>query len=167
MIVFPVTRPVGLRAVTASSRAATVPTFSTTKSIARPSAGRASGPDQSRGPLPDVAADDVERQVDGADVFQAVVLEVDKLLRAEVERRLTVAGAPCARTLSPARTRPCWKSPCHAVRPEIGRLVPPEGETRRGVHRASTRRCGRRCGSRVAEGGVPRCRSHALRIWRA
>src|SRR5438552_12493984 len=52
-----------------------------------------SGPDQTRGPLPDVAADDVENQVDAADVLQSVVLKVDELLRAEVERRLTVASA--------------------------------------------------------------------------
>src|SRR5262249_6316537 len=47
-----------------------------------------SGPDQPRGPPPDLAADDVEDQVDAADVLQGVVLEVDELLRAEVERRL-------------------------------------------------------------------------------
>src|SRR6201987_4372795 len=40
----------------------------------------------------------------------------------------TAPAAPCARTLCPARRRPCWKSPCHAVRPEIGRLAaPPQG----------------------------------------
>ena len=48
------------------------------------------------GPLLDVAADDVEHQVDVADVFQRVVLEVDELQRAEVERRLTVGSAPGA-----------------------------------------------------------------------
>src|SRR5439155_838667 len=47
---------------------------------------RPSGADQACGPLLDVAADDVEHQVDGADVFQGVVVEVDELLRAEVER---------------------------------------------------------------------------------
>src|SRR5262249_23741212 len=52
-----------------------------------------SGPDQTNGPLPDVAADDIENQVDAADVLQGVVLEVDELLRAEVERRLPVGGA--------------------------------------------------------------------------
>ena len=76
---------------------------STTKSIARPSAGRAwSGRrwtpaflrlNQVCGSLPDVAADDIEHQINPADVFQGVVLEVDELLRAEVERRLTVGGA--------------------------------------------------------------------------
>ena len=39
-----------------------------------------------RGPLLDVAADDVEDQIDPADVFQGVGVEVDELLRAEVER---------------------------------------------------------------------------------
>ena len=124
MIVFPGRRSVGLKAATASSRVETVPMFvrsrpsrtrwtislswarsdSTTKSTARPSAGRASarpddghqrssGSNQARGPLPDVAADEIEHQIDAADVFQGVVLEVDELLRAEVERLLTVGGA--------------------------------------------------------------------------
>src|SRR6266478_5385633 len=41
----------------------------------------------------DVAADDIEHQIDSADVFEDVVLEVDELLRAEVERLLTVGSA--------------------------------------------------------------------------
>src|SRR5205823_14186825 len=52
-----------------------------------------SGPDQTRGALPDVAADDIENQVDAAGVFEDVVLEVDELLRAEVERLLAVGRA--------------------------------------------------------------------------
>src|SRR3954451_16778875 len=55
-----------------------------------------SGPDQACGPLLDVSADDVEHQVDAADVFQGVVVEVDELVRAEVERLLAVGGAPGA-----------------------------------------------------------------------
>src|SRR6188472_3318342 len=51
------------------------------------------GSNQACGPLPDVAADDIEHQIDSADVFEDVVLEVDELLRAEVEHRLTVSGA--------------------------------------------------------------------------
>ncbi|MHC2619754.1 hypothetical protein ACVIW2_001786 [Bradyrhizobium huanghuaihaiense] len=77
---------------------------STTKSSASPSEGRASArPDdgdqyssgsyQSCGPLLDVTADDIEHHIDFADVFQGVVVEIDELLRAEVERRLTVGGA--------------------------------------------------------------------------
>src|SRR5690348_17933092 len=50
--------------------------------------------DQPCGPLLDVSADDVEDQVDAADVFQGVVVEVDELLRAEVKRLLAVGGAP-------------------------------------------------------------------------
>ena len=80
---------------------------STTKSTARPSSGprlgrpddghqRPSGSNQACGPLRDVAAEDIEHQIDPADVFQGVVLEVDELLRAEVERRLTVGRAPGA-----------------------------------------------------------------------
>src|SRR3954452_21558480 len=55
-----------------------------------------SGPDQACGPLLDVAADDVEHQVYAADVFQGVVLQIDELHRAEVERLLAVGGAPGA-----------------------------------------------------------------------
>src|SRR5215510_729988 len=42
-------------------------------------------PNQTRGPLLDVAADDVKDQVDRTDVFQRVVVEVDELHRPEVE----------------------------------------------------------------------------------
>src|SRR5215470_3691860 len=54
---------------------------------------RSSGSNQACGPLRDVAAEDIENQIDSADVFQGVVFEVDELLRAEVERRLTVGSA--------------------------------------------------------------------------
>src|SRR3954468_16484196 len=52
-----------------------------------------SGPNHARGLLPYVAADDVENQIDSADVFEAVILEIDELLRAEVERLLTIDTA--------------------------------------------------------------------------
>src|SRR6185312_17040170 len=52
-----------------------------------------SGSNQACGPLLDVAADDIEHQIDAAHVFQRVVVEVDELLRAEVERLLTVGSA--------------------------------------------------------------------------
>src|SRR5262249_14653937 len=48
------------------------------------------------GSLPDVAADDIENQIDFSDVFQGVVIEVDELLCAEVESRLTATRAPGA-----------------------------------------------------------------------
>src|ERR1041385_8898667 len=54
---------------------------------------RSSGSNQARGPLADVAADEIEHQIDTADVFQGVVREVDELLRAEVKRLLMVGGA--------------------------------------------------------------------------
>src|SRR4051812_10318212 len=57
---------------------------------------RSAGANQTRRPLPDVAADDIENQIDFADVFQGVVIEIDELLCAEVESRLTGAGAPGA-----------------------------------------------------------------------
>src|SRR3546814_306147 len=63
--------------------------------LGRPDDGhqRSSGSNQACGPLLDVAADDVEHQIDAADVFQGVILKVDELLRTEVERRLTVGRA--------------------------------------------------------------------------
>src|SRR5262249_55588918 len=68
--------------------------------VGRPRLGRpddgyqgSSGSNQARGPLPDVAADGIENQINTADVFEDVVLEVDELLRAEIERFLTVGGA--------------------------------------------------------------------------
>src|SRR6185369_9313977 len=57
---------------------------------------RSSGANQARRPLPDVAADDIENQIDFADVFQGFVIEVNELLCAEVESRLTAASAPGA-----------------------------------------------------------------------
>src|SRR5438105_7641577 len=66
--------------------------------LGRPGDGhqRSSGSNQVCGPLPDVAADDIENQIDSADVFEDVVLEVDELLRAEAERLLTVGSASAA-----------------------------------------------------------------------
>src|SRR5690348_1196543 len=49
-----------------------------------------SGPDHASGPLRNVAADDIEHQMDSADVFEDIVLEVDEFLRAKVERLLTI-----------------------------------------------------------------------------
>src|SRR5690348_12783163 len=73
------------------------------QAVGRPRLGRpydghqcSSGPDQARGPLLDFAADDVEHQVDAADVFERFVLKIDELHRAEVERLLTVGSAPGA-----------------------------------------------------------------------
>src|ERR1700745_4222472 len=55
-----------------------------------------SGANHARRPLRDVAAEDIENQIDLADIFQGVVFEVDELLRAEVESRLTGGSAPGA-----------------------------------------------------------------------
>ena len=46
---------------------------------------RSSGANHARRPLRDVAAEDIEHQIDSADIFQSVVFEVHKLPRAEVE----------------------------------------------------------------------------------
>src|SRR2546430_6266733 len=63
--------------------------------LGRPDDGdqRSSGSNQARGSLPDVAAHEIEHQIDGADVFQDVLLEVDELLRAGAERLLAVRRA--------------------------------------------------------------------------
>src|SRR5690242_5089782 len=66
---------------------------------------RSSGSNQACGPLPDVAADDIENQIDFADVFQRVVLKVDELLSAEVERLLTVGSASGADDVRTELTR--------------------------------------------------------------
>src|SRR5207302_10558396 len=55
-----------------------------------------SGPDQACRPLLDLSTDHVEYQIDAADVFQRVVVEVDEVLGAEVERLVAVSGAPGA-----------------------------------------------------------------------
>ena len=57
---------------------------------------RSSGANHARRPLRDVAAEDIENQIDSADIFQGVVIEVDELLCAEVESRLTAGSAPGA-----------------------------------------------------------------------
>src|SRR6516162_2546237 len=57
---------------------------------------RSSGANHARRPLRDVAAEDIEHQIDPADIFQGVVIEVDELLCAEVESRLTAGSAPGA-----------------------------------------------------------------------
>src|SRR5262249_19220958 len=63
--------------------------------VGRPDDGYqcSSGPNQACGPLPDVAADDIEHEIDSTDVIENVVLEVDELLCTEVEHRLTVGAA--------------------------------------------------------------------------
>src|ERR1051325_10593024 len=57
---------------------------------------RSSGANQARRPLRDVAAEDIENQIDLADIFEGVVIKVDELLCAEVESRLTRGSAPGA-----------------------------------------------------------------------
>src|SRR5262245_20583669 len=44
---------------------------------------RSSGANHARRPLRDVTAEDIENQIDPADIFQGVVIEVDELLCAE------------------------------------------------------------------------------------
>jgi hypothetical protein len=65
---------------------------------------RSSGLDQGSGPLLNVATDDIEDQIDAADVLQRVVLEVDELMRAEVKCLLTVGGASGADDVSAGLT---------------------------------------------------------------
>jgi hypothetical protein len=65
------------------------------------------GSNQACGPLPDVAADDIEHQIDFADVFQQVVLEVEELFRTEVERLLTVGSASGADDVAAGLSASC------------------------------------------------------------
>src|SRR6185437_5638483 len=55
---------------------------------------RSSGANHRRRSLRDVAADDIENQIDFADIFQRVIFKIDELLCAEIESRLTAAGVP-------------------------------------------------------------------------
>src|SRR5499425_224702 len=57
---------------------------------------RSSGANHARRPLRDVAAEHIENEIDLADIFQGVVIEVDELLCAKVESRLTGGSAPGA-----------------------------------------------------------------------
>src|SRR5438874_11729362 len=74
---------------------------------------RSSGANQARRLLPDVAADDIENQIDFADGFQGAVIEADELLCAEVESRVTTARAPGTDDLRAALT-------CEAARQRSG-----------------------------------------------
>src|SRR5215470_2432022 len=65
---------------------------------------RSSGANHARRPLSDVAANDIENQIDPADIFQVVVIEVHKVLCAEVESRLTSSSAPGADDVRAGRT---------------------------------------------------------------
>jgi hypothetical protein len=81
--------------------------------LGRPGDGhqRSSGSNQACGPLPDVAADDIEHQIDFTDVFQGVVVEVDELLRAEVERlALCNSGTSTGKVALPGGPRCPWTS---------------------------------------------------------
>src|SRR5215510_8290015 len=57
---------------------------------------RSSGANHAHRPLRDVAAEDIENQIDRGDTFEGAVIEVDELLCAEVESRLTAGSAPGA-----------------------------------------------------------------------
>src|SRR6266700_6120016 len=65
---------------------------------------RSSGANHARRPLRDVPAEDIENQINLADVFQGVVIEIDELLCAEVESRLTGSSAPGADDVRAGRT---------------------------------------------------------------
>src|SRR5438874_12841880 len=113
------TLPMFVRSRPSRTRWTTSPNWArsgtTTKSIVRPPVGRAwvwpgnghqrsSCANQARRPLRDVAADDIENQIDPADIFQVLVIEVQKLLCAEVESRLTSGSAPGADDVRAGRT---------------------------------------------------------------
>src|ERR671919_112637 len=207
MIVFPLIRSVGLKAATASSRVAIWPMFvrsrpsrtrwaislswarsdTTTKSIARPSAGRASGgpamvtsvppartrpadrfpmsppiTSKTRSTSPTSSRASLSRSTNSAapksSAFWRSAVRPVPMTYAPASRAScvtivpTAPAAPCARTLCPAWSRPCSNSPCHAVRPEIGRLAPTVKSTSPGSGarlRASTATYSARVPSRV------------------
>src|SRR4029077_7180400 len=84
---------------------------------------RSSGANHARRPLRDVAAQDIENQSDLADVFQGVVIEVDELLCAKVESRLTGGSAPGADDV-------CARLTCELARPrnDYARRTGDEGD---------------------------------------
>ena len=97
--------------------------------LGRPGDGhqRSSGPTQACRPLPDAVADNIENQIDPADVFQDVVLEVDELLRAEVERLLTVGRASGADDVGAELDVPVVTlTRLRRLRRARGRSAPPE-----------------------------------------
>src|SRR4051794_20874534 len=61
---------------------------------------RSSGTNHAGRPLRDVAAEDIENQINPAEVFYRIVIEVEELLCAEVESRLTAGRAPRADDIS-------------------------------------------------------------------
>jgi hypothetical protein len=75
--------------------------------LGRPDDGhqRSSGSNEARGPLPDIAADDIEHEIDSADVFQGVALEVDERICTEVECRLTIGATSGANDIGPGLSR--------------------------------------------------------------
>src|SRR5260370_36582357 len=71
--------------------------------LGRPGDGhqRSSGSNQAGGPLPDVAADDIENQIDSADGLPGAPVEAGEPPRAELGRPLTVRSASAAHDLAP------------------------------------------------------------------
>src|SRR6476660_8128040 len=65
---------------------------------------RSSSANYARRPLRDVPAEDIKDQVDFVDIFQGIVIEIDELLCAKVERRLTCISAPGANDVRAGRT---------------------------------------------------------------
>src|SRR3984893_16126889 len=78
---------------------------------------RSSGANHACRALRDVAAEDIENQIDLADVFQGVGIEVDELLCAEVESRLTGGSAPGADNVRPPPPRGLALPPTTSPRP--------------------------------------------------
>src|SRR5438128_12251633 len=73
------------------------------QAVSRPRLGRAgnghqrsSGANHARRPLRDVAAEDIENQIDPADILQRVAIHVGELLRAHLDSRPPPGSAPGA-----------------------------------------------------------------------
>src|SRR3546814_19134179 len=66
---------------------------------------RSSRSKKSRRPLPDIAADEIEHQLDPANAFEHVVVEIDQLLRPKLERLVPVDSASGAEYVSTGLAR--------------------------------------------------------------
>jgi hypothetical protein len=89
--------------------------------LGRPGDGhqRSSGPDHACGPPLDVAADDIEDEIDAADVFQGIVLKVDAVDVEQDNTHFAIVGLP-AKGCAPAEYAASPNSPTH--RCQVARL---------------------------------------------
>src|SRR5262249_6431254 len=109
---------------------------------------RSSGANHVRRPLRDVAAEDIENQIDLPDILYGVIIQVDELLRAEVESGLTGGSGPGADDVRAGLTcelarhrtdyagRTVHEDPLPRVKAAVLEQPLPRGETRHHEGRA-------------------------------